>query len=516
MAGGKVTVRQKMINMMYLVLTALLALNVSAEILKSFHMVEVSMDSAGRNIDEKNDQTMKAIAKFHSDLPNDSKGTEAYEKSVQLKKIADEGVKYVGELKDQLITAAGGRKATDEFPEGDPKEEIAQASNIELHANLMINQGEGAKVKAKINEIRTKMLALLPAEKQKLIKSDLVAEDSKDGKQTWESEMFEHTPLAAVVALLSKTQNDIKNTESQILDVLKGSLTDDVQIVTDFNAQIIPTSGTYITLGNKYEAEIFLAASSSRSEADIMVNGSKIQSEGGIGKYAVTATREGVNKFKAVISTVNSSGKKMTYEKEGEFFALAPIAVISATKMNVVYIGLDNPISISVPGVGANKVNATVSAGGTLKKTKDGEYMLQVTAAQRTVTVTASVDGKVMGIKEYRVRQVPKPTPMLGSIEQSGSVSMGQLKAANFVLTALKDFAFEGVNYTPTEYNLVFKPKNGPATVEKGNSQNLTPRAKSLLMNARPGDIIIVMGIKARGPAGVVPVPSSLALEVRQ
>ena len=240
MAGGKVTVRQKMINMMYLVLTALLALNVSAEILKSFHMVEVSMDSAGRNIDEKNDQTMKAIAKFHSDLPNDSKGTEAYEKSVQLKKIADDGVKYIGELKNQLITTAGGRKATDEFPEGDPKEEIAQASNIELHANLMINQGEGAKVKAKINEIRTKMLALLPADKQKLIKSDLIAEDPKDGKQTWESEMFEHTPLAAVVALLSKTQNDIKNTESQILDVIKGSLTDDVQIVTDFNAQIIP------------------------------------------------------------------------------------------------------------------------------------------------------------------------------------------------------------------------------------------------------------------------------------
>jgi gliding motility-associated protein GldM len=288
-------------------------------------MVEVSMDSAGRNIDEKNDQTMKAIAKFHSDLPNDSKGTEAYEKSVQLKKIADDGVKYIGELKNQLITTAGGRKATDEFPEGDPKEEIVQASNIELHANLMINQGEGAKVKAKINEIRTKMLALLPADKQKLIKSDLIAEDPKDGKQTWESEMFEHTPLAAVVALLSKTQNDIKNTESQILDVIKGSLTDDVQIVTDFNAQIIPTSGTYITLGNKYEAEIFLAASSSRSEADIMVNGSKIQSEGGIGKYAVTATREGVNKFKAVISTVNSSGKKMTYEKEGEFFALETI-----------------------------------------------------------------------------------------------------------------------------------------------------------------------------------------------
>jgi len=516
MAGGKLTVRQKMINMMYLVLTALLALNVSAEILKSFHMVEVSMDSAGKNIDEKNINTMKQIEKFHTDLPNDTKGTEAYNKSIQLKKIADEGVKYFQELKDELIKNAGGRKATEEYPEGDPREELTQASNIELHANLMINQGKGAEVKAKINELRTKMLEILPAEKRAQVKSDLKAEDPKDGKQTWESEMFEHTPLAAVVALMAKTQNDIKNTESQILDLLKGSLTDDVQIVTDFQAQIIPTSGTYITLGNKYEAEIFLAASSSRSEADITVNGTKIASEKGIGKYTMTATREGVNKFKAVISTVNSSGQKKTYEKEGEFFALAPIAVISATKMNVVYIGLQNPISVSVPGVGANKINVTSSAGGSLKKIKDGEFELSVDGSQRTVTISASVDGKTMGIKEYRVRQVPKPQPMLGSIEASGSVSMGQLKSASFVLTALKDFAFEGVKYSPVEWNLVYKPKNGQASVEKGTSEQLTARAKSMLNSARPGDIYILMGIKAKGPAGVVPVPASLALEVRQ
>ena len=515
MAGGKLTVRQKMINMMYLVLTALLALNVSAEILKSFHMVEVSMDSAGRNIDEKNKNTMAQIEKFHTDLPNDTKGTEAFNKAIELQKIANAGVKYFQNLKDTLITTAGGRKGSEEFPEGDPKEELAQASNIELHANLMINQGKGAEVKAKINELRTKMLAVLPADKQKIVKSDLITEEPKDG-QTWESEMFEHTPLAAVVALMAKTQNDIKNTESQILDLLKGSLTDDVQIVTDFEAQIIPTSGTYITLGNKYEAEIFLAASSSRSEADITVGGNKIPSEKGIGKYTMTATREGINKFKAIISTVNSSGQKKTYEKEGEFFALAPIAVISATKMNAVYIGLENPIAVSVPGVGANKVNVSCTAGGTLKKKKDGEFDLLVDGSQRTITITASVEGKTMGIKEYRVRQVPKPTIMLGSIDGSSpTVTMGQIKSSNFVLTVLKDFVFEGVKYTPTDWNLVYKPKNGQASVEKGNSEQLTPRAKSMLNSARPGDLYILMGIKAKGPAGVVPVPGSLAVEIR-
>ena len=510
MAGGKVSTRQKMINMMYLVLTALLALNVSAEILKSFHMVEISMDRAGMNIDKKNDGTLAAIDKYHKDIPTDPTGTDAFNKSLQVKKIADEGVSYFADLKELLITTAGGRK------DGNPDEEVAQASNIELHANLMMNQGKGAEVKAKINEVREKLLAILPKEKQGLIKSDLITEDPKNSSKSWESEMFEHTPLAAVVALISKTQNDIKNTEAQILDELKSSLTANVMIIDQLTPQIIPVNGTNITLGNKYQAEIFLAASSSRSEASITVNGTPLKNESGIGKYEVTAGREGENKFKAVITTTNSSGKKETYEKEGSFFVVAPLAVISATKMNVVYIGLENPISVSVPGFSANKVDVKC-VGGNLKKIGSaGEYMLEVDGSNRTVSISASVDGKMMGTKEYRVRQIPKPTPMLGPIEQSGSVSMGQLKSANFVLTALKDFAFEGVKFTPISWNLVYQPKNGQARVANGTGEQLSSEEKGFLMNARPGDRFILMNIKAKGPAGAVPIPSSLALEVRQ
>lgn len=510
MSGGKVTVRQKMINMMYLVLTALLALNVSAEILKSFHLVEVSMDRAGMNIDKKNENTLAAIAKYHTDIPTDPTGTDAYNKSLQVKKFADEGVKYFTELKNELIEKAGGRE------EGNPENQLAQPSNIELHANLLIVQKRGEDVRKKINEIREQLIGILPKDKQHLIKSDLTTETPKGSAQTWESEMFEHTPLAAVVALLSKTQNDIKNTESQVLDYLKSSLTADVMIIDQLTPQIIPVNGTNITLGNKYQAEIFLAASSSRSEATITVNGSPLKTEGGVGKYEVTASREGENKFKAVITTTNSSGKKDTYEKEGSFFALAPLAVISATKMNVVYIGLENPISVSVPGFSANKVDVRCDGGNLKKVGSGGEYMLTVDGKVREVTITAAVEGKTMGFAKYRVRQIPKPTPMLGPIEQSGSVSMGQLKAANFVLTALKDFAFEGVKFTPISWNLVYQPRNGQARVESGTSEQLTGPAKAMLMNARPGDRIILMNIKANGPAGAVPIPSSLALEVRQ
>src|ERR1043166_1792083 len=166
--AGKLTVRQKMINMMYLVLTALLALNVSAEILKAFHMVEVSMDRAGSNIDKKNENTLKAIKKYHTEInTTDPVGTEAYEKSQQVQKVADDGVKYIQDLKDLLINQAGGRQ------DGNPEEQVAQPSNIELHAQIMINQHRGEEVRNRINDIRTKLIALAPKNVQDKIKSDL-------------------------------------------------------------------------------------------------------------------------------------------------------------------------------------------------------------------------------------------------------------------------------------------------------------------------------------------------------
>jgi hypothetical protein len=469
-----------MINMMYLVLTALLALNVSAEILKAFHMVEISMDRAGENIDKKNINTLKAIDKYHKEIsPGDPKGKEAYDKSLEAKKIADDGVKYFADLKTQLIDAAGGRK------DGKAEEEVAQASNIEKHANLMINEGKGKEVKAKILDIKNKLMALLPKDKQTEVKSDLIIDEPKDG-QSWESEMFEHTPLAAVVALISKTQNDIKNTEAQILDILKGSIKDDVLIIDKLEAKIIPNNGTYITLGNKYSADIFLAASSSRTNPDISVNGSGVKVEGGVGKYEVTATREGENKFKAVIVTQDAQG-------------------------------LENPISVSVPGVSSREVTVTSSAGGKLKSGgQDGTFLLTVDGTQREIIINATVNGKVMGFQKYRVRPIPKPMPQLGSIFQSGSYSAGEIKAANFVITALKDFAFEGVNFTTLRWTLIYQPKRGDGKFAPGSGTNISGEAKALLNLAKPGDTYTLTGISAQGPAGAVQLPSSLTVSVRQ
>ncbi len=519
MAGGNLSPRQKMINMMYLVLTAMLALNVSAEILKAFHKVEVSMDKAGVNVNDKNINTLKAISSYHEKNADDAIGTDVYNKSLECKRIADEGVKYVSDLKNLLIQQADGRK------EGDPNAELEKPDNIELHANYLIIQGNGAKLKQKIDETKAKLLALVPAKDKSIVKSDLNTDIEKGQTQSWESEMFEHTPLAAVVALLSKTENDIKNTESQILDLLKAGLTDDVVIVNNFEAKVIPNNGTYITLGGEYSADIFLAAST-RQEADIKVGNNSINVENGVGKYKLTASREGETKYEGVITTKRSNGEVLPYKFSASYTCIKPIAVISATKMNVVYIGLENPISVSVPGYAAEEVQVSLSpaSAGTLKPDKvKGSYLLTLNRSANELTIVASVKQKggtgavkKMGEQKYRVRLIPDPIPALGTIDVSGGVPAAQLKAQSVVRAPLKNFAFEGVNYIPYEFTFILVPKKGGNTFyEPGKGQQLSSGMQGALARAQKGDKIIISGIKVKGPDGNRQLPSPLVFDVQ-
>ncbi len=514
--------RQKMINMMYLVLTALLALNVSAEILKAFHLVEVSLDKSTANIAKKNEATFGAIDKYHKEFASDANGTDIWNKAKKAIEISDASFKYVEDLKQQVITGAEGRK---EDSNGDGKiddEELMKADDIEKHANLLINNKKGEELKGKINKTREDLIALLSKDKQANVKTDLFTEDHtvEGAVHTWESVMFEHSPAAAVVTLLTKIQSDIRNTEAQVLDELRKSISDADFTFDKLEPKIIPNNGTYITVGSEYSADIFVAASSSKQEAKVTVNGREIPFVDGVGKYKVNPSSEGEQKYTGVISTKKPNGEVVNYPFEQTYTALKPLAVISATKMNVVYIGLDNPISVSVPGYSPNDVSVT-SSGGNLRPDKQkGTYLLKVDASTREITITASVKDKEghvkkMGDQKYRVRQVPKPTPMLGAIDASGTVSQGQLRSAAFVYAALKDFAFEGISFTPTEYTIVYQPRKGEAVAKKGYGPTVSPEIRALLNGAKIGDRFTLVQIKANGPAGGVIVPTALALEVR-
>lgn len=523
MAGGNISPRQKMINMMYLVLTALLALNVSAEILKAFHLVEVSLEKSSVNVDTKNTQVMKGVDKYHKDFPDDPNGTMVFNNASKARQIAGDLIKFIEDLKTEIVAGAEGRK---EDSNGDGKtedEEIQKADDTEKHANLMINNKKGEELRAKINKARQDLIALVPKEKQATIKSDLITDDFKEEgeEKKWESVMFEHTPAAAVVTLLTKIQNDTRNTEAQVLDMLKGMLTEDIVVVENFTAKVIPNNGTFITQGGKYSADIFLAAST-RQEANITVNGSALKVEGGIGKYELVASGEGEKKYKGVITTKRSNGKVETYDFEGSYFVLKPLAVISATKMNVVYKNLPNPISVSVPGYSSKQIQVTCSAGGKLAPDPkvDGGFTCTVDGSQREITISVSVKGpdgvvKKMGEQKYRVKAVPSPIPALGSIEASGPVPVGTIRAQKVVFAKLNNFVYEGIGYDVTGFGMRYIPKAGTSKIMKASGRTLSPEMQAVIQNARTGDQIIFAEIKATGPNGNITLPQFLNIDVR-
>ncbi len=499
MAGGKVTVRQKMINMMYLVLTALLALNVSKDILHAFHLVEVSMNESGVNIDQKNAYILSAFKADYAKRPEKVKPF--YDKAKKADKITKEFIAYVDDLKTQIEKGAGGRKE-----DGNPKAELQKNDDIENHANLLIVQKKGAELKAKINKTRKDLLALLDKQDQKKIKSDLIAEDDpKKAPQTWESELFEHSPAAAVVTLFAKIKNDAKNTEAQVLETLSKAIDKSSQTFDKVVAKIIPKSG-FVMSGGKFEADVMLVAYDSKQQNDVIINGNTITPEGGVAKYEATASGQGTQKVSGYIDFQGKDGnKKLPFETEYTVFKGA--ATISATKMNVMYIGLDNPVSISVPGFPPSSVIATISAGGRLVKKSSTDYIVKVTRRGK-VTISVSVKDekgtKSMGKAEFRVRNIPKPVAQLGTLQNGQVSSVGTIRAnANRIYGSLGEgFAYEGIKYTVIDYVFLFVPRRGEPKTIRGRGQNLNAAMKRLVSRMRSGDRILLDQIRAKGPGG--------------
>jgi len=483
MAGGKVSVRQKMINMMYLVLTALLALNVSKDILHAFHLVEVSMDKSGINIDQKNQDILAAFKA--DDKKRHKKVGPYFIKAKKADKITKEFIKYVDGLKALVEIGADGRKN-----ENDPNAELQKNDDIENHANLLIVQGEGAKLRAEINKTRIALLALLDKEDQKGIKSDLVAIPT-GSEQSWEAELFEHSPAAAVVTLFAKIKNDAKNTEAQVLDKLARAIDKSSQTFDKVVAKIIPKSG-FVMSGGKFKADIMLVAYDSKQQNDVIINGTTIKPVDGVAKYEAVASGQGLQKVSGYINFKGKDGiEKISFDTE--YIVFKGAATISATKMNILYIGLPNPISISVPGFSPSQVLVSMP-GATLSKKSSTEYIAKVRKRGKVkINVSVKMDDgstKSMGSAIFRVRNIPKPVAQLGTLQNGQVSSVGTIRAnANRIYGSLgESFAYEGIKYTVTI---------------KGRGSNLSGRAKSLIRRMKSGDRVLLDRIKAKGPDGI-------------
>ena len=506
MAGGKMSPRQKMINMMYLVLMALLALNVSKEILKSFHLFEKSFNNAAANIDAKNTATLSALDAQYKEKPEKTKPYRDRAKAAQ--KVADDFVKYMDDLIANIEGLYGGEEARSE--EG----EMLAADQMEKHANYFgpENLNNGVQLQSAINKAREDMLAFLKPdpkdtmfnitdskEYDKALEACQLWARDEDGEKagTWINDNLVHVPSAGIMAIFSRIKNDAKTLEADVLEKLAARVD-----ATDFKfdqlqAKVLAKSN-YVMEGENYEADILMVASNSTGTPDIMVGETPVDIESGVGKYTQRASGVGIKTFAGRIIV---DGKPFTFEEE--FTVFKPAATIAATEMNLLYKGIDNPMSISVPGFAASEVK--ISAPGLrLKSMGGGKYNAKVPAStNKSVTITASItrDGKskVVGSQKFRVRSLPQPTAQLGGIPNDGLPKGKASVGAQSVIIASMGAGFAyNLNYRVTGFKLIMAYKRRPPVMASSQNGALTSKMRSMIKSAKSGDRILIEAIRAK------------------
>lgn len=496
MAGGKESARQKMINIMYLVLLAMLALNVSDTILNAFKNLNDSLETSKTNVGNSVAQLFTAFENTKlKEEPQRAKPI--YEKAKQAQAIAQELNLYVEKLKKEFVVEGQGI---------DPETgDLVERSNLDIAQGIMINRKEGEKLKAKINETREKLISLLDPEDRSSVTFSLEAKDPAkpiNGKRSWENINFgEGTPLTAANTILTKIQADVKNAESDVVKRIFGKMDQALVNLDQFAAvAVAPTS--YLIQGQPYTAEVFLTASDSKSSPDISVGGSNLQINDGKGTYSVATNKEGVFTWVGTVRVKQTDGTIKEYKTPEQKYQVArPSAVVSPDKMNVFYIGVPNPVSVSAPGI--PKENLRVSMSGGSISGSNGKYTVNVsTAGTAKVNVSAEINGKVqnIGTSDFRVKRIPDPKAKFAG-KTGGALSSVVIKSQSNLFAILDNFDFDA-KFNVTRFNLIIVKPRADAVSLQATGNSFSAAMRSAIASVTPGSKVIFDGIVAVGPDG--------------
>ena len=521
MSGAKncpETPRQKMIGMMYLVLTAMLALNVSTDILNGFTLVDNSLHSSIAASDTRNAKLYHDFQAANADNPE--KTQIWFDKANEVRLRADSLYNYIQDFKEQIAILADGKKAVAARKAAgeDPTLHIDGNSNLDVTGQYAIVQGNGAILKEIVAYYRDYAAGLAEddAELRHSIQATLATERGYNSHEKdscdWEVAIFDGMPVGASITILTKMQNDVRATESQLIQYLMDRTDAGDLRVNKLQAYVIPNSN-YVIRGGKYSAQIILAAVDSTQRPEYYVEGQRINDHG---IYEVAASGVGVKKYSGWIAYQDpSTGEMQSLPFHSEYSVGEPAVTISNTDLNIMYRGYENKFSISVPGVANDKVKinvsgATVRQQGALWIIKPGDNAKNV-----TISVTAELDGRMqpMGSREYRVKALPKPGAYFKSGENEysdGNISRGAL--LNNSATVIASYGPDGLLDLPFQITSFKVNINGTLTEARGNK--FTREQLDRLSKLKMGAIVVITDIRAKGPDGketrLSPIPLSL------
>jgi gliding motility-associated protein GldM len=530
MASAKDSPRQKMIGMMYLVLTALLALNVSKDILDAFIVVNDGLENTNINFTDRNDQLYSEFDLAKTVDPK--RVTPNWRLAQQVKKESAELISFIDKLQKQLISKTDGVSQT--VADTIQMANIESKDNYDTPTNILIGDSEdgstGAsrQLKTKLIEYRKNLTNYILPIDRKTVKLDINTEDPahSEENENWELYNFYNRPLVASITILSKLKNDVKNAESTTVDYLL-KLVDDGNLKFDtVAAKVIPQSN-YVLLGEEYKADVFIAAFNKSRNPEILVGNynettktfdgtpNKIAVQNGLGKYTVNTSKEGIVEYSGTIKMVSPKGKEMTFPFKSEYIVARPALTVSADNMNVVYLGLDNPISVSVPGVPNDRL--TVSAtNATLQSNGSGKYNMTVKEGPKVdVNVFATMENgekRNMGTMTFRVKRIPKPSAKFGDLIESGRMNKNVIQIQKGLIAFYPSFEYKAEPRVTSFTMSVI----GSAGVEEftSNSNLITPQMAKRLERLKKNDRVIFENIIGVGPDKIPVKLSELNIKV--
>lgn len=516
--------RQKMINMMYLVLTALLALNVSSEILNAFKTVNNSITTSNLMIDAKNKTTFEAFDAKIKDEKTRANAEKWKPKADQAREISESLFAYIDDLKQRLKEHAQLKMKA---PEAGTKDSVEQFNedNLDAAVRLMDKEGEGKKLYERLGKYRTEMLNILNpadftneapqlqaeikakrAEFEKSLPIDLSIPPSKAGnKRTgdvtvdWVTNYFHMTPAIAGLTILSKFQNDVRNSEAQMVDYLYKK-TGDVVLVFDKFQAIAQANTSYAMPNDDIEVTAGVGAFSAAAKPDIYINGQKqTLTADGTALYKTKAQGVGTKSIDVRIEYFKPDGTRETVNKQVKYEVGIPSgASIFLEKMNVMYMDVANPLTISGGSVGSEKVKVSFPAG-TIKKISGDKYEATPTNPGMS-KVIVNADGKAFEFP-IRVKFLPPPTGFVGT-KKGGVIPSAEFKAMGGMIARLEDSEFE-VGYRVESYTI--SAVGGPIAIytPATNSGNRWQgEAERLVTRCGPGTTVFFDDIIVVGPGG--------------
>ena len=487
-----------MMGILYLVLLGIAATTVTDHVLDAFRNLTISLETSTRNVQQTVDNT---FASFEATkLKNEpERAKPVYERATQVKKYAADLDAYINETKTLLITKGGGIEESS----GDVK----ARADVDLSPRLMVKQGRAAELKKRIEDTKNKILSALDSKEQEGLKLALNAQDppKRQGiKQTWEDDNFgDGIPLTAALTALTKIQADLRNTESDVVKKILGEADKAVINLDRFEAVAVAPS-SYILIGQQYQASVFLTASDSKTNPEILVGGQRLNIVDCKGLYTAAATSEGEKKWDGIIRIKQTDGTVKEYKLPEQNYTVAkPSATVSPDKMNVFYIGVENPVSVSAPGFSKEKIHVSISAGEI--KGSNGAYIVNV--KQRgdvNVTVTGTMEGgktATLGVSKFRVKPIPPPHVKFAN-KGGGRLSVAAMRSQNRIFAILEDFDF-AATFNINHFTMFINKPRADIMKFESNSNQFTPEMTAAMNGLVPGSRVTFDFVFATGPDGL-------------